>query len=54
MRRRESHDKFTVVQEPIYDPVSGTRPVELKNNVAYGTTGLGGADGNITYVTVLP
>ena len=46
MRRRESHDKFTpsVVQEPVYDPVSvsGTRPgdaVEMKSNVAYGTTG---------------
>ena len=57
MRRRESHDKFTpsVVQEPVYDPVSvsGTRPgdaVEMKSNVAYGTTGLGGA--NITYETV--
>ena len=53
MRRRESHDKFTpsVVQEPVYDPVSvsGTRPVEMKSNVAYGTTGLGA---NITYETV--
>ena len=58
MRRRESHDKFTpsVVQEPVYDPVSvsGTRPddaVEMKSNVAYGTTGLG-RGANITYETV--
>ena len=55
MRRRESHDDPSVVQEPVYDPVSvsGTRPgdaVEMKSNVAYGTTGLGGA--NITYETV--
>ena len=50
MRRRESNNK-SVVQEPVYDPVSvsGTRPVEMKSNVAYGTTGLGA---NITYETV--
>ena len=53
MGRRESHDNPS---EPVYDPVSvsGTRPgdaVEMKSNVAYGTTGLGGG-ANITYETV--
>ena len=55
MRRRESHDNPSAVQEPVYDPVSvsGTRPadaVEMKNNAAYGLGRGGGA--NITYETI--
>ena len=58
--RGRSHSKFTPQQqqgEPVYDPVcavSGTRPtaVEMKSNVAYGTTATA-ASGNITYETVL-
>ena len=60
--RGRSHSKFTPQQqqqqgEPVYDPVcavSGTRPtttVEMKSNVAYGTTATA-ASGNITYETV--
>ena len=62
--RGRSHSKFTPQQqqgEPVYDPVSavsGTRPtaaVEMKSNVAYGTTAAAtAASGNITYETVLP
>ena len=62
--RGRSHSKFTPQQqqgEPVYDPVSavsGTRPtaaVEMKSNVAYGTTAAANAaSGNITYETVLP
>ena len=63
--RGRSHSKFTPKQqqgEPVYDPVcavSGTRPtaiVEMKSNVAYGTTATAAtaASGNITYETVLP
>ena len=61
--RGRSHSKFTPQQqqgEPVYDPVSavsGTRPttVEMKSNVAYGTTATAAtaASGNITYETVL-
>ena len=61
--RGRSHSKFTPQQqqgEPVYDPVSavsGTRPtaaVEMKSNVAYGTTAAAtAASGNITYETVL-
>ena len=61
--RGRSHSKFTPQQqqgEPVYDPVSavsGTRPtaaVEMKSNVAYGTTAVATAvSGNITYETVL-
>ena len=62
--RGRSHSKFTPQQqqgEPVYDPVSavsGTRPtaaVEMKSNVAYGTTAAAtAASENITYETVLP
>ena len=64
--RGMSHSKFTPQQqqgEPVYDPVcavsgaAGTRPttaVEMKSNVAYGTTAAAtAASGNITYETVL-
>ena len=60
--RGRSHSKFTPQQqgEPVYDPVSavsGTRPtaaVEMKSNVAYGTTAAAtAASGNITYETEL-
>ena len=58
-RGGRSHDKFTPQQELVNDhvsTVSGTRPaaaaVEMKNNVAYGTTstGLGTTLLSCTYV----
>ena len=58
--RSSSHDKFTPQQELVNDhvsTVSGTRPaaaVEMKNNVAYGTTstGLGTTLLSLTYEPV--
>ena len=55
--RGRSHSKFTPQQqqgEPVYDPVSAVSSVEMKSNVAYGTTAAAtAASGNITYETVL-
>ena len=58
--RKESQQVHSPAAGGIYDPVSavsGTRPtaaVEMKSNVAYGTTAAAtAASGNITYETVL-